>query len=54
MNFEIDGGGFNLPLANFLKTENIKLELAFLNFTREERKGNQNGKIKKETKKNGN
>ena len=34
MNFGIDGGGFNLPLVNFLKVENEKLERAF-NFARE-------------------
>ena len=32
------GGGYNLPLVNFLKVENEKLERAF-NFAREEAKG---------------
>ena len=33
-------GGFNLPLTDFLKVENEKLERAF-NFAREERKQNE-------------
>ena len=35
MNFELQGG-YNLPLIEFWKEENIKLERAF-NFAREER-----------------
>jgi hypothetical protein len=42
MKFGIEGGGFNLPLANFLKEENIKLERAF-NFAKEEAKQNEGG-----------
>jgi len=37
MNFGIVGGGFNLPLIDFWKEENKKLERAF-NFAREEAK----------------
>lgn len=35
------GGGYNLPLNEFWKAENEKLERAFLNFAREESKQNE-------------
>jgi len=38
MNDGIVGGGYNLPLVNFWKVENEKLERAFLNFARDEEK----------------
>jgi hypothetical protein len=41
MNFGM-GGGYNLPLNDFWKTENIKLERAFI-FAQEEAKQNQGG-----------
>jgi hypothetical protein len=36
------GGGYNLPLTEFWKEENVKLERAF-NFAREELKQNERG-----------
>lgn len=41
MNFGI-GGGYNLPLAEFWKEENVKRDRAF-NFAREESEQNEGG-----------
>jgi hypothetical protein len=41
MNFGM-GGGYNIPLNDFWKEENVKLERAF-NFAREEAKQNEGG-----------